>query len=174
MDLVLSTPGITQEEVDELYEDYRYGTRPTLYLYLLPSIGSLIFDSSRMQQAYDEISEAEESNDSEGVGSHEDADGSILVQDVEAFDGITELHLTYVHTLRYIDTDDNPASVQELRHAFLWVSTTDHFVVVLSRDQSIARPSVQALTRVLGYPPQGPSLARKRGKGFYALRMRLA
>jgi hypothetical protein len=163
IDLVLGTSGITQAELDSLYEEYRYGTRPTIYLYLLPSTSNLSFDPSQMQGAYDDVRADELDQENSQTPSQDDEQVSrdICVEDVETFDGITEIHLTYVHQLQYIDTDDNPASVEELRHAFLWVSTGDHFVAVLARDQSIARPSVRALTKVLGVAPARPILSDK-------------
>src|SRR5712691_193494 len=55
---VQETPAVSQQEIDYLYEQYRYGSRPTFYIYLLPETSSN-FDPAGFQDALDLTSENE-------------------------------------------------------------------------------------------------------------------
>jgi len=160
--LVEAVGDVSQQEVDDLYDEYRYGTRATFYLYFIPpSEAPLQSDALTAEVATALGAAAETEIDSDDGDEAGGALRNLRVLDDDAFASIAEVRLSYEKAHHYIDVEGNPDHVWELRYAFLWVDEPSGFVAVITRDRSLCRIVIPALGRVLGHSPIPPELSRK-------------
>jgi hypothetical protein len=150
--LVEETTSIEQAEIDELYEEYRYGTRPTFYVYLLTTAPPA-FTAAELLAVLQESAEDDDE-------SAESTVKQIEALDIESFDTIEETRVSYLRAHHYIDEQGNPAVLWELRYAFLWIDRANQFVAVLARDRGICRPLVHAVGKLLGVTPVVPQISQ--------------
>jgi hypothetical protein len=156
--LVTVTQGVTQAEIDQLYEEYSYGTRPTFYVYLSPPSVACIWNGQHLGP---ELSRRREKAQQDGASLGE---RSLQHEGDDSFGTPHQFHevsLSYLHEYAYIDSDDNPDSIEERRHAYLWVNCEQGLVAIIARDSSICKPLIAALAEIAKTQPLVPQMSRK-------------
>ena len=144
---------ITKEDVERLYENYRYGRSLSFQLYLLPS-GLDEPSMADFQKALDEWADAEEVDlETEALAGEdyegESAPGQLVLLDEEQLDGIREIRFRYYVTYRYLDADEKPAEILQTRYGFLWLDLALGYLAILARDERVNYLVTRALSRCL-------------------------
>lgn len=159
-DLVRQADGMasfTEADVDDLYENYRYGGRLSFYLYLVPT-GLVEPDIEELQAALDEVVTQEQQEPLGEILTSRDYENEstpnlITLLDEEELDGYYELRFRYYVTHRFLNVDEEPDEVLQSRYGFLWLELEQGYLALLSRDESVNRFLILALTRVLRATP---------------------
>ena len=160
--LVEAVGDISQQEIDDLYDEYRYGTRATFYLYFIPPSEAPLPSADLTAEVSATIAAAPETEiETDEADEAGGALRNLRVLDHDAFASIAEVRLSYEKAHHYIDVEGNPDHIWELRYAFLWIAEPSGFVAVITRDRPLCRIVVPALGRVLGHSPVAPELSRK-------------
>jgi hypothetical protein len=147
------TPAITEIDVDELYENYRYGHRLSFFLYLLPE-GLPKLDINNLQTVLDELAVLSIPDLTDEIAAREDYEietspDQITVLDEEKLDGVQEIRFRYFVAHRYLNIDEHPDQVFQTRYGFLWLDRDQGFLIILSRDEKINHLLTRALSKCL-------------------------
>lgn len=161
IELAAETPEITEQVIDNLFEEFRYGGRASFYIYLLfgePQI-CVVPDVLIWNVTLTDIQAEEEEN------------LSVEVCDIETLErDIVEIRYKYQTVYEYIEPENElPASVSELNFGFLWLNLNNRYVVVMSKYDKINSIIVEAVNSVTGCQP-GPV---RLPKGFVNTHFRL-
>jgi hypothetical protein len=157
---VEADPSITEEQVEQLFEDYRYGQRISLQLYLFDpaqprrlSAGQLRTDLVEALVTQDESKEAEET-DAERDGYEAEAPlNTIIVRDDDEFDGTLEIGYKYLVRHGFLDEDEDPAFVYQTRFGFLWLNYDKGYLAILAGNDHITNLVAKHLIQVLQFWP---------------------
>jgi len=139
---------VTEQDVDGLYENYRYGHSLAFYLFLLPidldqpSMES--FQSLLDDLAVSDIT-APQNNDGADDYEGEMPPGQITLMDEERLNGIREIRFRYLVPHRFLNADEQPDRIFQTRYGFLWLDLKLGYLSILSRDERLN----QMLTRAL-------------------------
>ncbi|MGC9333044.1 MAG: CHAT domain-containing protein [Anaerolineae bacterium] len=143
---------IGQEDVERLYENYRYGRSLSFQLYLLPS-GLKEPAIAAFQKALDEWADAEVDLEAEAAAGEdyegESAPSQLVLLDEEKLDGIREIRFRYFVTYRYLDAEEQPAEVLQTRYGFLWLDLALGYLAILARDERVNYLVTRALSNCL-------------------------
>jgi hypothetical protein len=146
-------PAITPDDVENLYENYRYGRRLSFYLYLLPEgldqpqTGALqdVLDNLALPQQSSLTTEAISSQDYEG-----DANSDLIILlDEEQVDDIREIRFRHFVAHRFLNADEQPDEVLQTRYGFLWLDLVLGYLAILSRDEHVNHLLMRALAHCL-------------------------
>ncbi|MGF7047768.1 hypothetical protein J2T13_002274 [Paenibacillus sp. DS2015] len=130
---------ITELDVEQCFEEYRYSSRPSFRLYLLTPIDPK-FESSSMIKKWGNNKAVEQLNVS--MTEREHAKGvwkNIRFLDQTQVEADTlEISFSYeqVHNFISPDTEDND-SIYELKYGFIWINVTDRFLSISVPTDSI-------------------------------------
>jgi hypothetical protein len=146
-------PAITEADVEDLYENYRYGRRLSFYLYVLPE-GLPELDIKEFQASLDELAVLDRSDLSEEVTADEDYEAEtspnqVIVLDEEKLGGLREIRFRYYVVRRFLNADEQPDQVLQTRYGFLWLDVDEGYLTILSRDERVNRLLARALTKCL-------------------------
>lgn len=146
-------PAITEADVEELYENYRYGRRLSFYLYLLPN-GLAEPDIEEFQGALDDLAELNHLNlaDKIAVDIDYEADTSpnqVILLDEEDLDGVREIRFRYCIARHFLNADEQLDHVLETRYGFLWLDLDLGYLAILSRDERVNGLLTRALSNCL-------------------------
>jgi hypothetical protein len=147
------TPAVTEADVDELYENYRYGRRLSFYLYLLPG-GLTKPRTEEFQTALHELADTDRPGllDVIASGADYEADSSpnqVILLDEEDLNGIHEIRFRYSIVHRFVNVDDELDQVLEARYGFLWLDVDLGYLAILSRDERVNGLLTRALSKCL-------------------------
>jgi hypothetical protein len=146
-------PTIGEADVEELYENYRYGRRLSFYLYLLPA-GLAEPTIGELQVALDELAAQDRPGLDDEVNAGEDYESEacpdqIALLDEEILNGIREIRFRYYVGHRFLNVDEQPDMVLQTRYGFLWLDLDLGYLVILSRDEHILHLLTRALANCL-------------------------
>lgn len=148
---------ITPVDVDNLYENYRYGQRLSFYLYLLPE-GLAEPSTHEMQEILDDPSMPDPPDSAAGSDADQDYESDvtsneIILLDEEQLNGIREIRFRYYVGHRFLNAAEQPDYVQQTRYGFVWLDLKLGFLTVLSRDEHVNHLLTQALSHALQAVP---------------------
>lgn len=146
-------PGISEEEIELLFENYRYGARLSFFLYLLPS-GLEQPRMAEFQAALDElVAEGEPSLGDEIVRSEGLESESLLDQinllDEEWMGRVREIRFRYLVAHHFLNIEEQPDCVLQSRYGFLWMDLQLGYVIILTRDERVNQQLTQAASQCL-------------------------
>jgi len=148
-----ATPAITEADVEDLYENYRYGRRLSFYIYLLPD-GLAELNTEEFQAALDELAALDHPDLADEVIAGEDYEAEtspnqVILLDEERLDGIREIRFRYYVAHRFLNTEEQPDQVLQTRYGFLWLDVNQGYLIILSRDERVNRSLAWALSKCL-------------------------
>ena len=153
---------VTQYDIDQLYEIYRYGRRLSLQLSLLPDSLATEINTASVETALSTL--VEQSADilpSVQPGSYIDSDDSegdtytgVKICDRTVFGNVHEIRFKYLALHRFIDQNEEPAQVWETRYGFAWLCPEELYIAVLSKDDSVAANVLITLASALKVIPR--------------------
>lgn len=143
IELVTMSPEVSEQDIDSLWEEYRYGERPSLYIYLTKPRGD------QYKTPGDLIADAN------GALPADEAADAPLVRNIRFLDfedlgrNVIELRFRYEYRIDYIDPEnERGAYLYELRYSFCWLSLGDHFLVLHAAPEGV-RGAVQHAIQAL-------------------------
>lgn len=152
--LVAACPEITEERINTLWEEYRYGDRPSLYLLLTKPRADKYRQPDNM---VDELNA--------NLPSFEDEEEGPLVKNVQFLDqeelgsSVVEFRYRYEHRIDYIDpTNEQARHVYELRYSFCWVGLADDFLIMHGAPETVRRWVMTAVESVFHFTAFRPLL----------------
>lgn len=144
---IQNTRVLTPQQVRDLFEKWRYGERPGFVLALF------LRDFHLPAQLKDAVQAALAKR-------FEGPCPIALLDEDRSFDRDTvEASLRYEHTHHYIDTGEEPASLEEIRYGFLWVDAAHRFAAV-SSTEDVAGAVLAALGTVVQQQPLRVSISK--------------
>lgn len=144
---------VTEADIEDLYENYRYGRRPSFYLYLLPS-GLTRPDTRKLQAFLDQLAACDnfdlcpelDIGPTSGDGASPD---QVSLLDEEDLDDFCEIRFRYYVPHRFLNIDEQPDKVLQSRFGFLWLDLNLGYLAILSRDERTNRLLTRALSKCL-------------------------
>jgi hypothetical protein len=144
---------IHERDVEALYENYRYGPGLSFYLYLLP--GKLAQpDRKELQRTLDELAvlerpEASDHQSARGDYESEKVPNEVILMDEEQINGIREIRYRYHIEHHFLNSEEQPDRVFQIRYGFLWLDMAVSYLTILSRDEEINSLLTRALSSCL-------------------------
>ncbi|MCL5019282.1 MAG: hypothetical protein M1426_02235, partial [Patescibacteria group bacterium] len=139
IEIVRLSPEITQDKIDQLYEEYRYRRKPSFYLYSLVQIRQDVtledFFPPEWSRQFTE--EMRQDDPEEGTPNSK----NITFLDIEKIDdGVIEIHFSFENIYKYISPEtEEPDHIYELRYSFIWISFARRFMVIHSVTDTIKK-----------------------------------
>ncbi len=146
-------PGITEADIQNLYENYRYGRRLSFYLYLLPD-GLTQPALPELQAVLDELATLSLPDLLDQITAGKDYEletspNQVILLDEEELDGYREIRFRYYITHRFLNSEEEPDHVLQSRYGFLWLDLNLGYLAILSRDERVNRLLTRALSHSL-------------------------
>jgi hypothetical protein len=136
---------ISEQDVEDLHENFRYGRRLSFYLYLLPG-GLTKPDLGSLQHTLDELSSPDPTWPAIGL---QQVPNKVTLLDEEELDGFGEVRFRYFITHRFLNVDEQPDQVLQSRYGFLWLDLDLGYLAILSRDEPVNRQITRSLAKTL-------------------------
>lgn len=137
--LITSCPEITEDRVNELFEDYRYGNSPSFYIFLFGNIPEEEVNLSTFRTALEaEIQEFNSPLEKEQFPRLR----KILLNDLVTLplqEDVIEGSYLFQSRLDYIDEEQNPTSVYETKYGFFWINLKKKYAMIHSSENKILR-----------------------------------
>jgi hypothetical protein len=144
---VKNTPDITEEDVRQLFEEYRYGGRACFNIFLLlsrPEVNqiSVVDEWNRV------LAEIEPRADGE-------TNLNIVVKDIQQLrEHIVEIRFKYRTIHKYIEPEfENATSVVEIDYGFLWLNIYDLYMVLMVKEEAVSPIIERAVNELIGCAP---------------------
>ena len=147
--IIKKYPEINDARIIDLFEEYRYGTNPSFFIYLFNPNRILRQKIEKIQpvlmkciEVYNQTIPKELPRVQKLV-----SDDLFMIKD-----GIGVIEGTYHFQKRLdlIDKDENPASIYETVYGFFWINIEQGYVVIQARDRSILHALENAITEGAG------------------------
>jgi len=147
---------ISEADIEQLYENYRYGRRLSFQIYLLPLNLPAIANPDELQAALIESLEArqEEGVVTAQVGAPEDYESeeplrNIVICDCEPFNDTLEIRYKYQIIHRFLNQEEEPDFVYQTRYGFIWLDPAEGYLAILSKDERLNAVLLGALSGIL-------------------------
>lgn len=154
-----STSSISEEEIRQVFEDYRYGQRVSLQLYLFDPQQPLRLSATDLRNSMRKVLGLAENAEAENVDAEieeyesEELLSKIDVRDEDEFDGTIEIGYKYLVRHNFLDENEEQSFVYQTRFGFLWLNYDQGHLAILARDDRITNLVGQALSQVLKFWP---------------------
>lgn len=160
-------PVISEEDVERIYETYRYGRRLSFQLYLLPSNLPAITHPDRLQASLAALLEEQKvAAELEQVIAEEEYESeeplrNIVICDYERLNETLEIRYKYQVIHRFLNEDEEPDHIYQTRYGFIWLDVTEGYLVILSKDEKINRTLIGVLSKALKVWPIPVKLSKE-------------
>lgn len=132
--IMIESSNITNEEIDECYEEYRYGLKPGFSIFSFKSNKKLSTRQvcTKIQEKLKEILNSED---------EQPVIKNIIYNNSENFkeENLTEYSFYYLKKYSYINEKEEPTYIYELKENFAWISVEDSFVAIKNCDERVIR-----------------------------------
>ena len=134
---------ISSNDIDETYEQYRYGLKPGFTIFTFLNSGLSEINS-------DEINKKIE-NKLAGLHYFEDSKfKSLTLKNImEIRDNTFELSFTYLSKYTYINDSDEPDYIYELKDCFVWVNLKNNFLEIKNCPKDIQNKLLNLFSNIL-------------------------
>lgn len=141
---VRKTRILSAADVRQLFETWRYGDRPAFAL-------ALFLREVRLPEA---LKAPVQGKLDQGAGE------TIVLDEDRTFDPhVIEMSFRYAHTYHFVDPRERPASIEETRYGFFWISEAHRFAAV-SGSEEVGSRILQAVGSVVGQQPIRVSISK--------------
>ena len=144
--LIEACPEISAPQIDQLYEEYRYGQNPTLYIFL--------FNPRLMKYAGQSDLESRIRSEIEAWNAFPREElpfvRSLVLDSLLEFPdrpALLEGSYRFLRRIDYIDEGQNPTSTYETLYGFFWLNTETGYCVIHGREASILKALEGAIER---------------------------
>ena len=139
----------TDADIRALFEEYRYGTSPSFYLYQLTAV-----DPSRLEDL-DQL-KCRIKHQFDHVGADDETElsiGELNLNSLYSFPeqaGILEANYRYLQRLGYVDANQRAISTYQTLYGFFWINHVEGYAIVHGRTKQILKYVRTAIERALG------------------------
>jgi hypothetical protein len=148
--LINACPEIDDLEIDQLFEEYRYGANPSFSVYLFDS--ALVKRPERLQiQA--ELQRATELSNQSFQSDELPRVRSLAVDElyeISDHPDILEANYRFQKRLDFVDEQENPTSVYETQYGFFWLNIQAGYAIIHARDNTIQQALELAISEAAG------------------------
>lgn len=135
--LIDACPEVTDDEIKELFEEYRYGSNPSFYIYLF-NIKTLDYDTlpkfrRRLGEALNRFNKEREEEGLPRVRRVAMNDLATLPDRPKIIEG----NYRFQKRLEYIDENENALSTYETQYGFFWLNTADGYAIIHARNTDV-------------------------------------
>ena len=143
--LILSCPEITQEKLDEIYREYRYGINPSFRVFLfdrnLPDARKL--NAAQLTNLLtDYFEKLEDESETWPTVRRLQLNGEIELL-VEA-PAVIEGSYRFSQLLEYIKEDDDPEATYESKYGYFWINRSLGYVAIHGSNEKVVKAIRQA------------------------------
>ena len=137
--LINICPEITDPIIQELFEEYRYGTNPSFYIYVFNSmtpgnLGDLELLKTRFEDEFKEFDTEHDTNMPATKG--------LILNDLASIPDRSEIiegNYRFLQRLDYIDATQNPISTYQTIYGFFWINCTGGYVIIHAQKDKILK-----------------------------------
>lgn len=147
--LIEACPEISATQIDQLFEEYRYGQNPTLYIFLFNPARVKHPDRTAMEGEIRREIEAWNTNIVEELPLIKSLQLESLL-DFADQPRLLEGSYWFLRRIDYIDADQNPTSTYETLYGFFWLNLEAGYCVIHGREPSILHGLEIAIERGAG------------------------
>jgi hypothetical protein len=136
--LIDACPEVGNKEIKDLFEEYRYGSNPSFYIYLFDTRMLRCEALQEFRQRFEEELKAFNASQEEGLPRVR----RLTLNDVDTLPGqpeIMEGNYRFQERLDYIDENQNAISTYETLYGFFWLNTSGGYVIIHARNTEILR-----------------------------------
>lgn len=144
--LIGACPEISNDQITELFEEYRYGTNPSFYIYL--------FDPRHLsREAVDRFPRSLEDELSQSNLAQEEGLPRIrglALNDVGSLPGrpqIIEGNYRFQERMDYVAENQNAVSTYQTLYGFFWVNTANGYVIIHARKPEVLNTLRRAIRK---------------------------
>lgn len=147
--LVAACPEIDDRAINDLWEEYRYGDRPSLYVMLLKNISTNKFDADEvLPRLNDCLRLFYSDDDAPSIRNVQFVDYEYINDD----GSVVEMRYSYEQRLDYISPQEEQACyIYELKHSFCWLSLPHQFLVLHGAPEIVRKAVQTALEETLQF-----------------------
>lgn len=140
---IIELSSITEDDINKCYEEYRYGLKPGFSIYSFKSDRKL-----SIKQVENEIKE--HLNTHKGLIDEQPSIKDIKYNTYEEFktDGLVEYSFFYLKKYSYIDENEEPSYIYELKECFVWVSIEYNFVAIKNCDERVVKNLITLINNI--------------------------
>ena len=149
--VILSLPEISAQEIQELFEEYRYGSNPSFNIYLFNPQRQEPLQPKSLQKAI----EAHLNDFNQAQADEFPKIRSLYLNDFGPLPDrqtLIEGHYRFLKRLDYIDQDQNAASCYQTIYGFFWINTLKGYVTIHARDARVLHTIREAVQSALDLP----------------------
>ena len=140
---IIELSNFTKEDINDCYEEYRYGLRPGFSIYSFKSSKKITINQvttlikEKIKELFNYIEEQPLIRD-------------IKYNNFENFkeDKLTEYSFYYSKKYSFINEEEEPSYIYELKETFVWISIENNFVAIKNCDESVARKLISIFSQV--------------------------
>lgn len=140
---IIELSNFTKEEINNCYEEYRYGLRPGFSIYSF---------KSRKKISINQVTALIKEKSSELFNSIEEqpAIRDIKYNNFEHFkdEKLTEYSFYYSKKYSFINEEEEPAYIYELKETFVWISIENNFVAIKNCDERVVRMLISIFSQI--------------------------
>lgn len=131
---IIEKSSINDEEINQCYEEFRYGLKPGFSIFSFKSNKKLT-----LSQVSNSLKEKLKINTSENE--EQLAIKNIKYVTLENFSkqNLTEYTFSFLKKHSYIDENEEPKYIYELKETFIWISTKYNFVAIRNCDDRVIK-----------------------------------
>lgn len=139
---IIESSNIDEKDIEECYEEYRYGLKPGFSIYSFKS-NSKLSSNKVVEKIKKELAKLQNLND------EQPSIKDIKLNNMDFFnEDLCEYSFYYSKKYTYIDENEEPAYIYELKETFIWISTKYHFVAIKNCDERVAKVLSRAVSNV--------------------------
>jgi hypothetical protein len=144
--LIDGCPEISDGQIRELFEEYRYGSNPSFYIYLFNAqlLGREALKGFR-QRFEDELAEFNVSQEADLPRIRR-----LALNDLGALPErpeIVEGNYRFQKRMDYIDAEENAVSTYETLYGFFWLNTAEGYVIIHARTTEVLKGFKRAIQK---------------------------
>jgi len=145
---------VSEEDVEQVYENYRYGRRLSFQIYLLPSNLPALANPDEIQTSLTALLKEQRGTGAEQVSMQEGYESeeplrNVIICDYERFDDTLEIRYKYQVIHRFLNEREEPDFVYQTRFGFIWLSVHKGYLAILSKDEKLNSILIRALSKCL-------------------------
>lgn len=136
--IIEMTTTITSKDIDEAYEQYRYGLKPGFTLFCINGKCKKLNANELEKGINEQLLYIKDGN--------EDKYKSLKYRDkVKIEENVYEFCFTYLSKYSYISEEEEPKFIYELNECFVWIGTSDKFIAIKNAPNKV----ISILQRIL-------------------------
>lgn len=131
---IIENSNIDAQEIEQCYEEYRYGLKPGFSIYSFKSSVNISYNAVK-NKIIEELKKLENLQD------EQPSVKSLKFNNMDIFENINLCEYSFYYSKKhsYIDENEEPTYIYELKETFVWISTKHGFIAIKNCDEKIVK-----------------------------------